>query len=101
MSSMQKMETLTASIPSPVNALTRVLEVQLNTLVNEACIAGHDHCPSCMTGGHAGHIKALFPLLVDPLERKAVRHLHKHFANRSSYATWHRIQSAYKEGWAR
>ena len=67
---------LTASVLSSVNAFTRILEVQLNTLINEACISGHDYSPARMTGGHAGHIEPFLPLLVDPLEREAVRHLH-------------------------
>ena len=67
-----KVQDLTASIPSPVDTLARVLEVQLDTLVNEASIPGHDNSPSCMAGGHAGYVKAFLPFLVDPLERKAV-----------------------------
>ncbi len=49
-----------------------VLKVQLNTLVNEASIAGHDNSPSRMAGGHAGHVETLLPLLVDPFEGEAV-----------------------------
>ena len=63
---------LTASVPSPVDAFTGILKVQLNTLINETSIARHDHCPSCVAGGHASDIEALFPLLVYPLEGKAV-----------------------------
>merc|ERR1712072_785349 len=35
---------------------------------------GHDHRPSLTGGGHGGHIEALLPLLVDPLEGERVAH---------------------------
>lgn len=55
-----------------MNAFTWILKVQLNTLVNEASISGHDNSPARMAGGHAGHIEAFLPFLVDPLEWEAV-----------------------------
>ena len=64
-----------ASVPSPMDALGGVLEVQLHALVDVARVAGHDHRPARVAGGHAGHVEALLPLLVDPLEGEAVRHL--------------------------
>ena len=67
-----QVQRLTACIPSPVNSLAGILEIQLHTLVNEASIAGHDNSPACMAGGHAGDVEAFLPLLVDPLEGKTV-----------------------------
>lgn len=67
-----QVQRLTACIPSPVNSLTGILEIQLHALVNKASIAGHDNSPACMAGGHAGDVEAFLPLLVDPLEGKAV-----------------------------
>mmetsp|Transcript_5279 Transcript_5279/g.12412 ORF Transcript_5279/g.12412 Transcript_5279/m.12412 type:complete len:411 (-) Transcript_5279:988-2220(-) len=64
-----------SSIPSPVDALTGVLEVQLDTLVHKASIARHHHRPSGVAGGHGRDIEALLPLLVDPLEGEGVGHL--------------------------
>ena len=63
---------LTACIPSPVYAFARVLEVQLNALVNETSVARHDHSPPCVTSSHAGHIEAFLPFLVDPFEGEAI-----------------------------
>lgn len=63
---------LTASVPSPVDAFTWILKVQLDTLVNEASIPGHDYSPARVTCGHASDIEAFLPLLVDPFEREAI-----------------------------
>lgn len=63
------------SIPSSVDAFAGVLEVKLHALVDEAAVAGHDDSPALAAGGHAGHIEALLPLLIDPLEGEAVRNL--------------------------
>ena len=62
-------------VPAAVDALGGVLEVQLDALVDEAGVARHDDRPARVAGRHAGHVEALLPLLVDPLEGEAVRHL--------------------------
>mmetsp|Transcript_37605 Transcript_37605/g.95048 ORF Transcript_37605/g.95048 Transcript_37605/m.95048 type:complete len:883 (-) Transcript_37605:26-2674(-) len=64
-----------AGVPAAVDALAGVLEVQLHTLVREGRVARDDHRPAGAAGGHARHVEALLPLLVDPLEREKVRHL--------------------------
>lgn len=63
---------LTASIPSSVDAFTGVLEVKLDTLINEARISGHYNSPARVAGSHAGHIEAFLPFLVDPFERETI-----------------------------
>ena len=60
---------------SPVNALAGVLEVELNTLVDEAGISRHDNGPSGVGRCHASDVEALLPLLVDPLEGEGVAYL--------------------------
>mmetsp|Transcript_23442 Transcript_23442/g.73476 ORF Transcript_23442/g.73476 Transcript_23442/m.73476 type:complete len:486 (+) Transcript_23442:112-1569(+) len=64
-----------ARVPAAVDALGRVHEVQLHALVDEAGVAGHDDAPAGAAGAHGGHVEALLPLLVDPLEGEAVAHL--------------------------
>mmetsp|Transcript_11865 Transcript_11865/g.51090 ORF Transcript_11865/g.51090 Transcript_11865/m.51090 type:complete len:666 (-) Transcript_11865:112-2109(-) len=63
------------AVPAPVDPLRGVHEVQLDALVHETGVARHDDGPPGAAGGHGRDVKALLPLLVDPLERKRVAHL--------------------------
>lgn len=64
-------------------------------LVHKARVAAHDDSPARVAGGHAGHVEALLPLLVDPLEREAVADLHR------SNAIQRQQQFQQNESWVR
>lgn len=71
----EERQKLTTCIPSAMDALRGILEVELYALVHKAGIARHDDRPAGVAGGHGRHVEALLPLLVDPLEGERVRHL--------------------------